>query len=167
MGLTRTDVVVVVLAAPPETLRGGRGEAKRMDEFFQFFQSFTFVLFIFSQISFLTLFGGFMEHLALKIIDGDFHIIHIMLLVTMPLGLLLMAATVIGAPLYFMWLLYNLPHIIYCFGRITNPDYPECSGRSHPPHLPVKNQDDVLKADLDLTNSASTDSSFDTGADQH
>ena len=108
-----------------------------------------------------------MEHLALKVIDGDFHIIHIMLLVTMPLGLLLMAATVIGAPLYFMWLLYNLPHIIYCFGRITNPDYPECSGRSHPEHLPVKNQDDVLKDDLDLTNSASTDSSFDTGADQH
>ena len=128
MGLTRTDVVVVVLAAPPETLRGGRGEAKRMDEFFQFFQSITFVLIFFSQVSFLTLFGGFMEHLALKIIDGDFHIIHIMLLVTMPLGLLLMAATVIGAPIYIMWLLYSLPHIIWCFGRIKNPDYPECSG---------------------------------------
>ena len=78
-----------------------------------------------------------MEHLALKVLDGDYHIYELFLLVTMPLGVLLLGATVVGAPLYIMWLLYSLPHIIYCFGRVVNPDYPECSGRSR---LPNQNQ---------------------------
>ena len=106
-----------------------------MDEFFQFFQSFTFVSIFFSQVTFLSLFGQFMEYLALKVLDGDYHIYELFLLVTMPLGVLLLGATVVGAPLYIMWLLYSLPHIIYCFGRVVNPDYPECSGRSRLPEL--------------------------------
>ena len=71
--------------------------------------------------------GELFEEAALAVLDGEFGYFEVMTLVVLPLGLLLMAAAVIGLPIYLAWLILELPTIIHCFGRMDRPkDYPEC-----------------------------------------
>ena len=50
----------------------------------------------------------------------------IMTLTILPISLTLMIGSVIAAPIVSVWLITQIPHIIHCWGRINNPDYPEC-----------------------------------------
>ena len=80
-----------------------------------------------------------LEDRALAVVNGDFYVMDLMTLVIMPISLTMMIGSVIIAPIYMVYLMTQLPHIIYCLGRVANPDYPECLDRDEQHRLPNLN----------------------------
>ena len=78
--------------------------------------------------------GELLQEKALAILDGEstgiFLVMDLMTLIVLPSGITLMLGSVIALPIYLVYLMTQIPRIIHCWGRLGNPDYPECGPKN-------------------------------------